>query len=99
VEKGHGRFAAAGYEVFHGNGAADTIFSQSVNGEITRNARSSGTYTVNADCTGSTTYPGINQHFDLFIAPDGSKFTFLQTDPGIVASGFELRGTATLVGD
>jgi hypothetical protein len=36
-------------------------------------------------------------HYDLFIAPDGSMLTFVQTDPGAVASGFALRGTAKRV--
>jgi hypothetical protein len=56
-------------------------------------------YTVTADCTGTSTYPDLNAHFDLFIALDGRMFTFLRTDPGFVASGFELRGTAKRVGD
>ena len=36
---------------------------------------------------------------DLFIAPDGSMFTFVQTDPSSVTSGVELQGTAKRVGD
>jgi len=35
----------------------------------------------------------------MFVAPDGSMFTFVETDPGVVFSGFELRGTAKRVGD
>jgi hypothetical protein len=92
-------FAAAGYEVYHGNGKVNGIFSVSENGEITRNARASGRYTVKADCTGTVTYPDLQEHFDLFIAPDGSMFTFIATDPGVVAAGFELQGTAKRVGD
>jgi hypothetical protein len=38
-------------------------------------------------------------HFDQFIAPDGSLFTFVQTNPGVVAAGFEPQGTAKRVGD
>jgi hypothetical protein len=35
---------------------------------------------------------------DLFIAPDGSMYTFVQTNPPeVVASGFELRATAKRV--
>jgi hypothetical protein len=95
----HRPFAAAGYEVYHGTGTVDGVFSVSEHGTITRNLRLSGTYTVNADCTGTVTYPEINAHYDEFMAPDGSLFTFLQTDPGSVGSGFELRGTAKRVGD
>jgi hypothetical protein len=90
-----GPFANAGYDVFDGNGKVDTVVSGNANGKITRKAYFSGTYTVNADCTG-TSY----KQFDLFIAPDGSKFTFVQIKPkSSVTSGFELRGTAERVGD
>jgi hypothetical protein len=92
-------FAAAGYEVYHGNGNVDVVVTLSVNGEITRNVHASGTYTVTADCTGTSTYPDLDEHFDLFIAPDGSLFTFISTDPGVVVARFELRGTAKRVGD
>ena len=92
-------FAAAGYEVYHGNGKVDVVVTVSQNGEITRRVRAAGTYTVSADCTGSSTYPDLHAHFDQFIAPDGSMFTFIQTDPGSVSAGFEHRGTAKRVGD
>ena len=59
----------------------------------------SATYTVKADCTGTVTYRDGSQ-IDVFIAPDGSKFTFVQTKPSkLVGSGFEPRGTAKRVGD
>ena len=88
-------FANAGYDVFDGNGKVDTVVSSNANGKITRKAHFSGTYTVKADCTG-TAYGEL----DLFIAPDGSKFTFVQIKPkSSVTSGFELRETAERVGD
>jgi hypothetical protein len=62
----------------------------------------SGTYTVKADCTGTSTYPenGFEYKYDLFIAPDGSMFTFVQTKPTEgVASGVERRVTPRRVGD
>src|SRR5215217_1849746 len=98
-------FAAAGYEVFDGNGNVKSVFSTNFNGEITRNESIFGTYTVKADCTGTTKYPHIQD--DLFIAPDGSMFTFLHTKPpdvvtsgfDLVTSGFDLRGTAKRVGN
>jgi hypothetical protein len=91
-------FAVAGYQVFNGNGNANGISSFSVNGEITRKEPFSGTYSVKADCTGTATLDGNEvTHYDLFIAPDGSMLTFVQTDPGAVASGFALRGTAKRV--
>jgi hypothetical protein len=93
-------FAVAGYEVFNGNGHAKGVSSFSVNGKITSMEPFSATYTVRADCTGTTTVEGlVVTHYDLFTAPDGSMITFVQTDPGVVAAGFELRATAKRVGD
>jgi hypothetical protein len=90
-----GPFANAGYDVFDGNGKVDTVVSSNANGKITRKAHFSGTYTVKADCTGTA-----GGEFDLFIAPDGSMFTFVQIKPkSKVTSGFELQGTAKRVGD
>jgi hypothetical protein len=95
-----GPFAVAGYQVFNGNGNANGVSSFSENGKITRKEPFSVTYTVKADCTGTATLDAIVvTHYDMFIAPDGSMFTFVQTDPGTVASGIELRGTAKRVGD
>jgi len=88
--------AVAGYEVYDGNGKVKGVASVNRNGEVFRNERFSGTYTVKADCTGTLTFPDGAQA-DLFIAPDGSMFTFVETDPGFVAAGFELRGTAKRV--
>jgi hypothetical protein len=90
-------FASAGLDVFDGAGQVKGVFSISFNGLIEQNLTLSGTYTVNADCTGTwTTTDSTGStvvHFDLFIAPDGSHFTFVQTDPGFVTSGSERRGS------
>jgi hypothetical protein len=98
-----GPFAVAGYNVFHGNGKVDAVVSSNFNGKVTSPPRQlSGTYTVKTDCTGTSTYPGegVTLQFDLFIAPDGSMITFVQTEPSeVVAAGSQLRGTAKRVGD
>ena len=92
-------FAFAGYEVFDGNGKVNQVFSANLNGKITRNESLSGTYSVKADCTSTATYSD-GTRFDQFIAPDGSKLTFVQTHPkGFVTAAFEPRGTAKRVGD
>ena len=93
-----GPFAVAGQQVFDGNGKQHGVSSVNLNGEIVSKQPFSGTYQVKADCTGTTT---TNRHkSDLFIAPDGSKFTFVQIKPkSNVTSGFELQGTAKRVGD
>jgi hypothetical protein len=88
----------AGYQVYNGNGKMKGVLSENVNGEITRKPIS-GTYTVNADCTGTTTETDGVQ-YDQFIAPDGSMFTLIVTNPPeVVTSGFELRGTAKRVAE
>jgi hypothetical protein len=97
-ENDHVPFASAGYEVYDGKGNVNGVATTSVEGEISRNETFSGTYTVNEDCTSTSTYTD-GTHFDEFIAPDGSMFTFVQTDPGFVASAFELQGTAKRVGN
>jgi hypothetical protein len=90
-------FAIAGYAVFDGNGKEHSVVSTNFNGEVTRNEPIAGTYTVKADCTGTLTFADGSQ-IDLFIAPDGSMFTFVQTKPSeLVGSGFQLRGTAKRV--
>jgi hypothetical protein len=94
-----GPFAVAGYDVFDGNGKVDTVYSANFSGEITRKKHApTSTYTVKADCTGTITSTDGSEN-DLFIAPDGSMFTFVQTDPSTVTSGVELQGTAKRVGD
>jgi hypothetical protein len=92
-------FANAGYEVFDGNGKVKAIFTQNVNGEITRNESISGTYSVKADCTSTATYAD-GTRYDHFIAPDGSQLTFVQTHPKrFVSASFEPRGSAKRVGE
>jgi len=94
-------FAGAGYEVFDGNGNIEGVSSGNTNGQTFRNEPFSGTYTVKADCTGTITYNGGDPAvYDLFIAPDGSMFTFVRIKaPEQVIAAFELRGTAKRVGD
>jgi hypothetical protein len=92
-------FAIAGYAVFDGNGKEKGVASSNFNGKVTRNESVSGTYTVKGDCTGTLTFADGSQ-IDLFIAPDGSKFTFVQIKPSdLVGSGFQPQGTAKRVGE
>ena len=90
-------FAIAGYGVFDGNGKEKSVVSYNFNGEVSRKEPISGTYTVKGDCTGTLTFADGSQ-IDMFIAPDGSMFTFVQTKPSeLVGSGFQPRGTAKRV--
>jgi hypothetical protein len=91
-------FAFNGVEI-QGNDKEKGVASSNFNGEVTRNESVSATYTVKADCTGTVTYRDGSQ-IDVFIAPDGRMFTFVQTKPSkLVGSGFEPRGTAKRVVD
>jgi hypothetical protein len=91
-------FAIAGMETYDGNGKVKGVFSANFNGDVVRHQSFDATYTVKADCTGTVTSGPEAQ--DVFIAPDGSMFTFVQTKPPeTVTSGFELQGTAKRVGD
>jgi hypothetical protein len=91
-------FAIAGYDVFDGNGEVKGVASGNFNGQTFRNEPLSGTYTVKANCTGTFTFRD-GTRYDMFIAPDGSMFTFVRTNPEVVWAGFELRGSAKRVGE
>ena len=87
-------FAVAGREVRDGKGNVKGVASSNFNGEVFRNEPFSGTYSVNADCTGTNTYTD-GTRFDMFIAPDGSEFTVVQTHP----KKFVTSWTTKRVGD
>ena len=88
-----GPFAVAGYQVHDGKHKVRGVYSANFNGKITRNEHYSGTYTVEADCTGTAMFTD-GTHYDLFIDPDGDMFTFVQSHP----KGFVTSGTAKRVG-
>ena len=93
-------FTLAGYDVFDGNGEVKGLASANFNGQTFRNDRFSGTYTVKANCTGTVTFrDGAATHGDIFIAPDGSKFAFVRTNPEDVAAGIDEQVTAKRVGE
>jgi len=93
----HAPFAIAGMEKYDGNGKVQAVISANFNGDVVRHESISGTNTVKANCTGTVTY-GPTEALDVFIAPNGSMFTFVQIKPPQqVTSGFELQGTAKRV--
>ena len=92
-------FASSGYEVYDGNGHVKGVSTTNVNGKVSSKETFSGTYTVKADCTGSSTYSD-GSRYDDYIAPDGSMLTFVQTKPSKwVLAGDEHQVTAKRVGD
>jgi hypothetical protein len=93
-------FALAGYDVFDGNGEVRGVSSGNFNGEVFRKDSFTGTYTVKANCTGTVTFrDGAAAQGDMFIAPDGSKFAFVRTNPEDVSAGIDSRVTAKRVGE
>ena len=89
-------FAVAGYEVYDGAGRMRSVVTTNANGKLEHNVRQPGTYTVAQDCTGTVTYAD-GTIYDLFLAPDGGNFVFVETNPAKVAAGFEPRATAQRV--
>jgi hypothetical protein len=94
-------FALAGYDVFDGNGKVKGVASGNSNGEVFRKEPFTGTYTLKANCTGTVTFRGgaAASQGDIFIAPDGSKFAFVRTDPEDVGATIDERVTAKRVGE
>ena len=86
----------AGQITFSADGKVTALSSFSVPG-IPPFSRvgASGTFKVNGDGSVSetvTTTLGDVRHFDLYPTPDGNTFTFVDTDPGTIISGFGTRG-------
>jgi hypothetical protein len=89
-------FAVAGFEVYDGRGNMRVVSTSSSNMGIDRNVHIGGTYNVNANCTGIVQYSN-GTRYDLFIAPDGNTFVFIQINPRTLGAGFEPRVTAQRV--
>ena len=86
-----GPLSGAGAETYDGKGGITFIGSGSSNGTAFRFQTGTGTYTVNPDCTGAEVDTNPTANFDKFIDPTGNSFTWVETDPGIVAQGTEIR--------
>jgi len=86
---GVGPAAAVGEITYDGHGNTLATFTINVNGNIQTNANVPGTYTINSDCTGTTLEAGA--HYSFVVSPDGNTTTWLETDPGSVFSGTEIR--------
>jgi len=94
------QFAGAGREYFDGNGTVRGKLTSNVDGAISRESFQ-GTYEVNPDCTGRSTYPGNPEYkYDLYIHPEGDMLTWVQIKPegSEVVSAVEQRVTLKRVG-
>jgi hypothetical protein len=86
-------FAAADLEHFHGDGTSNGFSTFADKHNVLSQVPFTATYTVKPDCTGTYTATDVNGtiHLDIFVAPDGSEFNFVYTDPGVVDAGSERR--------
>jgi hypothetical protein len=85
--------ASAGRDVYRGDGTVQGVDSTSVNGTVQRGPFK-GTYTLASDCSGSVTLTdssGATTHWDIYVLDSGAAVSFVQADPGMVASGVERR--------
>jgi hypothetical protein len=84
-----GPFAEVGRQTFDGRGNTEGTATLSANGNINK-VTIEGTYTVNADCTGSMTLNvsplGVTVHADFVIDDDGAELRAIVTDSGLVES-------------
>jgi hypothetical protein len=86
--------AVSGMEIYNGDGTMRGIYSGSFDGVVLRMVGYTGTSTIHPNCTGEQTFTddlGVVTHNDVFVAPSGDEFTFVQTDPGSVNAGSERR--------
>ena len=82
-----GPFSGVQTEIFDGNGVLTTAGMASLNGNIVA-VTSTGTYTVNPDCTGTYTVQisplGLTGHGFFVIDDSGNELQIIVTDPGTV---------------
>jgi len=85
-----GPFAEVGRQTFDGKGNTNATATVSSNGNILQQATIQGTYTVNADCTGSMTLYVVQfqstVHADFVIDRDGAEIRAIGTDSGVIES-------------
>jgi len=80
---------------FNGDGTLVSPFATvSINGVIIQSSGAVGSYTVDADCTGTLTFTG-GASFDIFVDPNGKQLWMIQTGPVAAPAVFE--GTVTRV--
>jgi hypothetical protein len=73
--------ADAGFHIFNGDGTGTDTVTVRVGSEVMlQNFVTPFTYTVNADCTGTSTVPN-GPSFDLFIDPKGDFIAVISTAP------------------
>ena len=75
---------------FNGDGTLHVpAATVSVNGVIIRSLPSSGTYTVEDECSGTISFDGPT--YDIFLSKDGDGVSMIQTNPNTVFQGVATR--------
>jgi hypothetical protein len=89
---GGASYATVGKVTYDGRGNGQATYSQSVGGVVTQKSAATGTYTVNADCTGSKNFGGPGgTNYDFVVTADGREIFFMITNGGTVLSGRAVR--------
>jgi hypothetical protein len=86
---GGGPLAAVGLVSSDGAGILSATETDSINGTIVRRTIT-GTYTVNANCTGTVIFTDNFQqttHLDFVAVQERDELQFIQTDSGTVTTG------------
>jgi hypothetical protein len=73
--------AFSGLETFDGAGNLSATFTSANNGIISAGETTTGTYSVNSDCTGSASLAPAGT-FNFVIVNGGVELMVIQTDPG-----------------
>jgi hypothetical protein len=82
--------ASVGLVIYNGDGTGVLVYStKTVAGVSSTSTNVPATFTVNPDCTGSKTIGPTNLNF--VITPDGSKITWIVTNPGVTLMGTGVR--------
>ena len=78
---------AAGFHIFNGDGTGQDYVTATLNGvDLHVPSPNHFRYTVNDDCTGSYFIIGGGPTFNIFVSPDGSQMTAINTDEGNASS-------------
>ncbi|MFO1037341.1 MAG: hypothetical protein U1E45_10890 [Geminicoccaceae bacterium] len=87
VDKDGKNYGDAGKEIYDGAGRLKLYFADAGSKKV---AEDVATYTLDADCIGTTTYSD-GSGVTMFVAPDGSRFSFVSSKGDLSFAGEEYR--------
>lgn len=99
VNGGYLPLAVAGIDILDGHGNLSSTSTLIVNGAIVFQnlVVPNGTYTINKDCTGTLTLGASGVQLNIFVAPTGDSYDYVQTAPlgNVLAGTIRRIGTST----